>query len=82
MAEADCFGKIFVQVQGAGDGARDLGHFEGVSEAGDEVVSERGDEDLCLVFEAAKAVAVDDAVAVALEIGTDGAGFFGGLAPS
>ena len=81
-ASASRLGEVFVQVQAAGDGAGDLGDLEGVREAGHEVVADGGDEDLGLVLEAAEGLAVDDAVAVALERGAYGRGLFGGFAAS
>ena len=51
MGERDGFREVFIEAEGAGDGARDLCHFNGVRKAGGEVVAHRGDEDtwvLCL----------------------------------
>ena len=69
VAEADRLDQVLVEAEGAADGAGDLGDFEGVGEAGAVVVAGGGDEDLRLVHEAAKALGVEDPVAVALERG-------------
>src|ERR1022692_526376 len=62
------FGKIHVEAQRGGDGAGDLRHLDGVSEAVAEMVGVTARENLGLVFEAAEGAGVDDAVAVALEV--------------
>ena len=80
VGQGDRFGEVFVQVEGAGDRAGDLGDLQRVREAGDEVVADGGDEDLRLVLEAAERLAVEDAVAVTLELGADGRRLFGGFA--
>ena len=80
VSEGDGFGEVFVEVQCAGDRSGDLRDLEGVGKTGDVVVSERGDEDLCLVFKASKGLGVDYAVAVALELGAHGRGRFGQFA--
>ena len=54
MGEGDGFCKVFIEAEGACDGAGDLRDFNGVGEAGGEVVAYGGDEDLRLVLEAAK----------------------------
>ena len=51
--------------------ARDLRHLERVREARPVVIAGRREEDLRLVLQAAERLAVDDAVAVALERRTD-----------
>ena len=71
VAEGDGFGEVFVEVQGARDGAGNLADFEGVGQAGNIVVAEGRDEYLGLVLEAAECLAVEDAVAVALVLGAD-----------
>jgi hypothetical protein len=80
VAQRDRLGEVLVEAQGAADGAGDLGDLEGVGETGAIVVGVRGDEDLGLVGEAAEGLAVDDAIAVALEGGADGAGGLGAVA--
>jgi len=77
VSERYGLGEVFVQVEGARDGARDLADFESVGEAGNIVVAERRDENLGLVLEAAECLAVDDSVAVALVFGADVGGRFG-----
>ena len=67
VAERDRLGQVLVQPQRPGDGARDPGGLERVREPRAVVVALRVDEDLGLVLEAPERLAVDDAVAVALE---------------
>ena len=67
VAEADRFGQRFVQAEVAGDGAANLGHLEGVGQAGDVVVALGIDEHLGLVLEAAERLGVHDAIPVPLE---------------
>ena len=43
VAEGDGLGQVLVEVQGAGDGARDLHHLQCVRQAGAEVISIWGD---------------------------------------
>ena len=69
VGEGDGFGEVLVQAEGAGDVAGDGGDFDGVRQAGAEVVAGAVEEDLGLVFEAAEGARVDDAVAVALVFG-------------
>jgi len=76
MGEGDGFDEVFIQAEGAADGAGDLGDFEGVGEAGSVVIA-GGDEDLGFVLEPAEGFAVEDAVPVALEAGSDGVGIDG-----
>ena len=49
VREADRFGQVFVEAQGARDGARDLRHFERMREPGAEQVALVIDEHLGLV---------------------------------
>ena len=67
VAEADRLHQVLVQRQRPGDGPRDRGDLERVREPRAVVVAPRGDEHLRLVRQPAKRLAVDDAVAVALE---------------
>ena len=69
VRQADGLAQVFVATQGAGKGAADLSHFDGVSETCAVIVAFVVDKDLCLVFHATKGPGVDDAVAVALEGG-------------
>ena len=64
------------QVQGAGDGTGDLGHFDGMGETGAKQVAFVVHEHLGLVFQAPEGGRVDDAVPVPLEFAAVGrAGF-------
>ena len=66
VQEGDRLGQVLVEAELAGDGAADLGDFEGVRQAGAVVVAGLVDEHLGLVHEPAKRGGVDDAIAVAL----------------
>ena len=72
VRQGDGLGQVFVEAELAGDGAADLGHFQGVRQAGAVVVVGLGDEHLRLVHQPAKGGGVDDAVAVALVEGAVG----------
>ena len=65
VSQGQRFGKIGIQIQSAGNGARHLRDFESVSEAIAEVIGVAGGEDLRFGFEAAEGARMDDAVAVA-----------------
>ena len=67
VAERDGLGQLFVQAQHLGDGPRDLRHLEGVGEPRPVVVAGRREEDLRLVLQPPERLAVDDAIAIALE---------------
>ena len=69
VGQGDGFGQVLVEVEGAGDVAGDGGDFDGVGEPGAEMVAGAVEENLGLVFQAAKGAGVDDAVAVALVFG-------------
>ena len=71
VTHSDSLSEVFVQVERAGDSAGDLRHFQGVREPRYVVVGDWGYEHLRLVLEAAKRLAMDDAVAVALVFGAD-----------
>ena len=75
VPERDRLGKVLVQGERAGDGAGDLGYLEGVREARAVVVALGCEEDLRLMREPPEALAVKDAVAVALEGGAVRIGF-------
>ena len=77
MGERQHLGQVFVEAELAGDGAGDLGDFEGVREAGAVVVAFVEDEDLGFVNEATKGGGVEYAVAVALKRAASGARTFG-----
>src|SRR5581483_480633 len=82
MGERDGLRQVFVEAQGAGDGARDLRDFQRVGQAGAIVVFFRVYENLRFMFQAAEGFGVEDAVAVALKGRADRVGRFGALAPS
>ena len=69
VAERDRLGQVLVERQRAGDRARDLRHLERVRQPRPVVVALGREEHLRLVREPPKRLAVDDAVAVALELG-------------
>ena len=68
VAQRDGLGQILVEPQRAGDGARDLGHFQRVGEPRAVVVALGGQEHLRLVGQAAERLGMEDLVAVALEV--------------
>ena len=72
VAEGDRLGQVLVEPERARDGARHLPHLERVNEPRAVVVALGGEKDLRLVREAAEALAMEDAVAVALEAGPQG----------
>ena len=67
VAEGDGFGQLLVQPQHLRDRAGDLRHLERVREPRAVVIAGRREEHLRLVLQPAKRLAVDDAVAIALE---------------
>ena len=69
VRQGDGFGEIVIQPQGAGDVARDGGHFDGVREPRAQMVAGAVEENLRLVFQPAKGARMDDAIAVALIMG-------------
>jgi len=66
-----------MQLQDLGDGARDLRHLERVRQSSAVVIAGGGEKHLSLVLEAAKRLAMDDAVAVALKCRPDVVFLFG-----
>src|ERR671916_1383303 len=68
VAEGDSLGQVLVEVQGAGDGARDLHHLQCVRQAGAEVVAIWGDKDLRLVHQTPEGLRVYYAVTVSLKL--------------
>jgi len=82
VPQSDGFDQVFVEVQGSGDGAGYLRYLQRMSEAGDEMVSLRGNEDLSLVLQAAERLRVDDPVSIALELGPYRGGLFRNASPS
>ena len=81
MAHADGFDQIFIQAQGARDGARNLRDFERVRHARAIMIAFGRDENLRFVLETPKGFAVNDAVAVALPLRAHGVFGFGHSAP-
>ena len=75
VRQAQSLCQVLIQSQSAGKNAPDLRDFKAVREPGAIMVPIRGDKDLCLRFEPAKAHRMDNAIAVALEIGARAAGF-------
>ena len=67
VTERDRFGQLFVQPQDFGDRARDLRHLERVRQPRAVVIAGRREEHLRLVLQPAERLAVDDAIAIALE---------------
>ena len=51
-----------------GDGASDLGHFNGMGQAIAKVIGMAASKNLRLVFEAAEGARVDDTITIALEV--------------
>jgi hypothetical protein len=74
VAEPDRLGEILVQAQRPRDDPRDRRRLERVGHPRAVVVPLRVDEDLRLPLEAAEGLGVDDAIAVALELGAHAAG--------
>ncbi len=68
MRQGDGFGQVFVQKQAPGDGARHLGHFQGVRQPGAVMVSLRRQKNLCLELQATKPLGMDDTVPVTLKL--------------
>lgn len=69
VTERDRLGEVLVETERPCDRARDLRDFERMGEARAVVVALGGDKDLRLVFETSERLGVDDAVAVADELG-------------
>src|SRR4051812_33200736 len=67
VPERDRLRQFLVEAQHLGDAAGDLRNFERVSQARAVVIAGWSKEDLRLVLQASKRLAVDDAIAVALE---------------
>ena len=65
------FGEVFVEIERARNGTRNLADFKSVGKAGNIVVAQWRDEDLRLMLEPAERLAVEDAVSVALVFGAD-----------
>src|SRR5215210_2692125 len=70
VAETDRLNEVLVEEERPANSTSYLGDLEGVGEAGSIVVAGGSDEDLGLVHQSAKTLRVEDAVAVALERGS------------
>ena len=70
--EGEGLGEVLVEAEGGRDGAGDLSYFDGMGEAGAEVVGGAAREDLGLAGETAEGASLDDALAVTLERGAAG----------
>ena len=68
VRERDRLGEVLVEAERAGEGPRDAGDLHRVGHAGAVMIAGAIEENLRLVLEAAEGAAVDDAVAVALEV--------------
>ena len=66
MRETDCFGQHFVEIERARDGARNLRHFERMSQPSPVKISLVVDENLGFVHQPAERRGMDDPVAIAL----------------
>ena len=77
MGQGHGLGQIGVQVQHAGDGARDLRHFDRMGQAGAVIIALMFHEDLRLVLQAAEGRGMDDPVPVALKGRAEGRHAFG-----
>ncbi len=82
MPQGDGLGEVFVEPEGARDGAGDLGYLEDVREARPVVVALWGKKYLSLVFQAPERLTVDYPVSVTLVAGAYIAFFLSGLAAS
>ena len=67
MGESQRFCQILIQMQGAGNGTRDLRHFDRMGESGSEMVALMMHKDLGFMFHPAKSGAMDNPVPVTLE---------------
>ena len=73
MRQRHRLGQVFVYTQGAGQAAGDLGHFQGMGQAGAIIIAFMFHKDLGLVLQAAEGGGMDDAVAVPAIAGAGGA---------
>src|SRR6185503_10812149 len=67
VTQRDRFGELFVELQHLGDGARDLRDLEAVRQARPVVIAGRGEEDLRLVLQSPKRLAVNDPIPIVLK---------------
>jgi hypothetical protein len=76
VPEGDGFGQVLVEGQGAGHRPGDLRDLEGVSQSGPVMIALGREKHLGLIFQAAKRLAMENAVPVVLKDGSHTAGFF------
>ncbi len=81
VGKGDRLDEVFVQPQSAPDGPADLGHFQGMRQAGAVMIVNAADEDLGLAKHAPKGGAMDDPLPVALEDGSKRVRLFRVLPP-
>ena len=74
VPERNGLGKIFVERKAARGGTGDLRNVQGMRQTGHIVVAVGRVKDLRLIFETQERLGIDDPVAVALKVGTHGAG--------
>ena len=79
MHQRQRFGHVLVQLERAGDGARDLRHLHGVGKAAAKVIGVAVSKDLCLSGQPAKGPGMDYPGAITLERRSIGMGCFGVL---
>jgi hypothetical protein len=81
MGQGNGFGQVFVQPKGSGDGAGHLGDFQSVGQPGAVVIPNGGEKNLGLMLQAAERLAVNNAIAISLEGGSQWARGFWMLTP-
>ncbi len=77
MRQRQCLHQILIQAQLCGNGARNLGHFNGMSQPVAKMVRVAVGEDLRLIFKPAKRARMDHAVTVTLEVCAIGMAWLG-----
>ena len=70
MSQCKCFGVFFVQPERTRDCTRYLRNLDRVSQTVSEMIAKAGGENLSFALQASEGPRVDDAVPVALEIGS------------
>jgi len=74
MPQGNSLGQVLIEVQGTRYRAGDLGNLQSVGQSRYIVVTQGGNKDLGLMLKAAKGLAVNNAIPVALKGSTHGAG--------
>ena len=74
VAQGHGLGQVLIQPQCPGDGPGDLAHLKGVGQPGAVMIPLRGEEHLGFLLQAAKRLAVQNAVPVPLILGAQRAG--------